>query len=98
MLIVGYGEENGQEYWLLSFILFFYNSYNHFLSVFFYFFKADQKFMVKQKTKVDYNPKNLCFQNSKYKRGTSWGESGFGKLARNKNNHCGIGKKKQQLI
>lgn len=24
--------------------------------------------------------------------GTKWGESGYGRIARNRNNHCGIGK------
>lgn len=31
--------------------------------------------------------------NSNLLRGEKWGEKGFGRLARNKNNHCGIGKK-----
>lgn len=25
------------------------------------------------------------------KRGKSWGEDGYGRIARNRNNHCGIG-------
>lgn len=25
-------------------------------------------------------------------RGTKWGENGYGKIARNRENHCGIGK------
>lgn len=51
MVIVGYGIENKQEYWLLK------NSW-----------------------------------------GTDWGENGYIKMARNKNNHCGIASEGHYVI
>lgn len=66
VLVVGYGTEDGMDYWLVK------NRFNNLISILLNFYLT------------------WLVTLSSCSWGTRWGDKGYIKMARNRNNHCGI--------